>query len=156
MIPPNNATESFSIAGGCHCGNVRYSLQWPSKEPEVPVRKCGCTFCTKHGGAWTSNPQARLTVAICDATAVSEYRFGTETADFSVCSRCGCVPFVSSWIDEVRYAVVNVNTFEITDKLAFDESATDFSVEETAARLSRRKRNWIPDVQITGVEARPA
>lgn len=144
-----STTESFSIGGGCHCGNVRYSLRWPSKKLEVPVRKCGCTFCTMHGGAWTSNPGAALTVIIHDGTAVSGYQFGTATADFHVCSVCGCVPFVSSRIDEVRYAVVNVNTFENIDGLSFDEAATDFSTEGTETRLARRKRNWIPDVQIS-------
>jgi hypothetical protein len=149
MNLPDSSMESFPILGGCHCGNIRFSLQWPSNAPGVPVRKCGCTFCTKHGGAWTSHPDAALSVKIGIGTNASGYQFGTATADFHVCSVCGCVPFVSSQIDNVRYAVVNVNTFESVDKLSFDESATDFSAEDTAVRLARRKRNWIPDVQVS-------
>ena len=86
---------------------------------------------------------------INDATTVSKYRFGTETADFYVCSICGVVPFATSEIAESLYAVVNVNTFEETDTLSITGSPSDFDGEQLGTRLDRRKQNWIPEVRIS-------
>ena len=134
------------IRGSCHCGNVRFVLRWPESESEIPVRKCGCTFCQKHAGAWTSHRDSELTVELDDRSLVSRYRFGTGTADFYVCSRCGVAPIVLSEIEGILYAVVNVNSFDDVGGLSFSSSATDFDGEDTGSRLERRKRNWIPNV----------
>jgi hypothetical protein len=138
--------ESWTIQGACHCGNIRFELRWPESETEIPVRRCGCSFCQKHGGAWTSHRNADLKVDIADKSLVSKYRFGTETADFLVCSVCGVLPVALSEIDFGLYAVVNVNTFEDTGTLSFSSSKTDFDGEKVDKRLERRKRNWIPNV----------
>ena len=141
--------EQTHINGACHCGNIRFDLRWPKSESEIPVRECGCTFCQKHGGAWTSNRDSELAVSFADESLVSRYRFGTATADFYVCSKCGVVPFVLSAIEKDLYAVVNVNTFEGVDSLSLVRSPASFDGEDTANRLERRKRNWIANVRIS-------
>jgi hypothetical protein len=137
------------IEGKCHCGNINFALHWPGAGAEIPVRVCGCTFCTKHGGAWTSHRDAELMVEVRDETLVSKYRFGTSTADFYVCARCGAVPFVTSAIDAHIYAVVNVNTFEGIERSSLVQTTTNFDGEGTGDRLERRRRNWIRTVQIS-------
>ena len=139
----------MQIEGSCHCGNISYRLDWPGDRTGIAVRACGCTFCTRHGGAWTSHRDAELVATVRDESAVSEYRFGTETADFCVCARCGVVPFVVSMIENHQYAVVNVNTFEGIDPASLIRTATNFDGEDTGSRLERRKRNWIPRVHIS-------
>src|SRR5437763_340431 len=54
------------INGRCHCGNIAFELEWEGDTAEIPARACGCSFCVKHGGVWTSNPNSRLAVAIRD------------------------------------------------------------------------------------------
>jgi hypothetical protein len=107
---------------------------------------CSCTFCKKHGGSWTSHRDSELTVTIVDESLLSRYRFGTETADFLVCAKCGVAPLVLSEIDGTLYSVVNVNTFDDLSGFSFSSSATDFDGEDTGSRLERRQRNWIPKV----------
>ena len=142
-----SSSASLMIEGGCHCGNIRFFLAWPASATTLPARRCGCTFCTKHGGRWTSHRDAELRATIRDERDVSAYRFGTETADFHLCRLCGVPCFVTSDIDGNRYAVVNVNTFDAIDpSLSLDESSTDFDGEQADSRLERRKRNWIPRV----------
>jgi hypothetical protein len=136
------------INGKCHCGNIAFSLDWPGETPDIPARACGCSFCVKHGGVWTSNPGARLNVRIADRAAASKYAFGTQTAMFHVCSRCGAVPFVSSEIENRVYAVVNVNCFEAVDPSTIHRASADFEGEDVPSRLARRTRNWIGDVHI--------
>jgi hypothetical protein len=138
------------IEGKCHCGNISYVLDWPDDGAEIGIRTCGCTFCVKHGGNWTSHRDAALTAEIGDPSLVSAYRFGTGTAVFHVCARCGVVPFVSSAIDGQLYAVVNVNTLDGIDLSSLARSPTNFDGEGTGDRLDRRKRNWIRTVTIPG------
>lgn len=137
------------IEGKCHCGNIGYVLEWPDDGTAITMRACGCSFCVKHGGAWTSHRDARLAVNVADAALHSPYRFGTATAVFHVCVRCGAVPVATSEIEDRTYAVVNVNTFEGVDPSSFKRSATNFDGETTGGRLERRQRNWIPDVRVT-------
>ena len=134
------------IRGRCHCGNISFTLAWEPDPVEIPSRACDCTFCSKHGGAWTSNPAAALQVAIQDASLVPGYSFGTRTATFHVCGRCGVPPIVTSTIDGHLYAVVNVNCFDNVDPALVKPAAASFEGEDVAARLARRKRNWIGNV----------
>jgi hypothetical protein len=135
------------IAGRCHCGNIQYAFFWPGTDSDIPVRACNCSFCVKYHGVYTSHPEARLDVKIADRSRVHAYRFGTKTAEFHVCLNCGVVPFVTSAIDDVTYAVVNVNSFEEIDRDDLKESPSDVNGENTDSRLARRKRTWIPDVR---------
>ena len=137
------------LNGKCHCGNIAFELEWEGSAAEIPARACGCTFCVKHGGVWTSNPNSRLIVAIRDASLVSKYAFGSRTATFHVCSRCGIVPLVTSEIANHLYAVVNVNVLENIDQACILHATADFEGEDVESRLARRTRNWIADVCIT-------
>jgi hypothetical protein len=136
------------VSGKCHCGNITFTLDWPDSQPEVPARACSCSFCIKHGGVWTSNPVAKLAVVLKDAALVSKYVFGTETATFHVCARCGAVPLVTSEVASRLYAVVNVNTFEGFDPSRLRRATTNFDGEDMQSRLARRRENWIAHVDI--------
>ena len=135
------------ISGTCHCGNIAFALEWEGNSPEIPARACGCTFCVKHGGVWTSNAKSRLAVTIRDRSLVSRYEFGSRTATFHICSRCGAVPVVTSEIADHLYAVVNVNVLENVDRSSFQRTSANFEGEDVDSRLARRARNWIADVR---------
>ena len=130
--------------GRCHCGNIRIEYTLPDDVDIVPARACGCDFCTRHGGTYTSNPNASLEIFVDEEGLVSRYQFGTKTAEFIVCQRCGVVPVVTSRIDGQLYAVVNVNAF--VDNVELDLSKSDFDGETQDSRLARRRKNWIAKV----------
>jgi hypothetical protein len=135
------------ISGRCHCGNIAFALNWEPEPSEIPARACTCSFCTKHGGVWTSCPTGSLKVTVKDRSRLSKYAFGTRTADFHVCTACGVVPVVTSRLDGRLYAVVNVNAFENVDASLLRRMCTTFDAEDEETRLSRRKRNWIGNVE---------
>ena len=135
------------IKGSCHCRNISFALTWEPDPAEIPARACSCSFCMKHGGIWTSNPAASLEVQVQDSSSVSKYAFGTRTAVFHTCSRCGVVPVVTSEIEGRLYAVVSVNAFENVEPLLLKAAPVSFEGETQASRLSRRTRNWIGDVR---------
>ncbi|HWH40759.1 MAG TPA: hypothetical protein VNU21_13030 [Usitatibacter sp.] len=136
------------IHGSCHCGNVSFDLTWDPDPVEIPARACGCSFCTKHGGVWTSNPRGSLTVRMGNARATTAYAFGTHTARFHICTRCGVPVVVTSEIAGRTYAVVNVNSFDNVDPAMLKRTPASFDGEDEGTRLARRQRNWIPDVRI--------
>ncbi|HYD58488.1 MAG TPA: hypothetical protein VEB41_16400 [Burkholderiales bacterium] len=136
----------MTIRGSCHCGNISFVLEWDPEPAEIPARVCGCSFCVKHGGVWTSSPAGKLAVTVREPSLESLYQFGTGTAQFHVCARCGIVPLVTSRIDGRVYAVVSVNAFEGIDPARIRRAPANFDGEGTGDRLARRQRNWIPDV----------
>ena len=138
------------IRGSCHCRNICFSLTWDPDPVEIPARACTCSFCSKHGGVWTSNSNAALDVQVIDPSLVSKYVFGTETAEFHVCCRCGVVPVVTSRIDGHLYAVVSVNAFEGVDPAMIRSAAATYDGEQTESRLIRRTRHWISAVSFSG------
>ncbi|HKQ27063.1 MAG TPA: hypothetical protein VJT77_00605 [Burkholderiales bacterium] len=137
------------IRGKCHCGNIAFSLTWEPDPAEIPARACGCSFCVKHGGVWTSNPRGALKVNVKDPASVSKYAFGTRTAEFHICARCGIVPVVTSRIDDHLYAVVSVNAFEDVDASLLRRAPASFDGEGQDSRLARRKRSWIASVEFS-------
>ena len=134
------------ISGSCHCGNISFKLNWTPEPAEIPARACTCSFCTKHGGVWTSCPSGSVSVKVRTSTSVSRYSFGTKTAEFHVCATCGAVPIVTSLIEGKLYAVVSVNAFENIDPSLLRRASANFDAENEDTRLARRARNWIPKV----------
>lgn len=147
-------SDPLLIEGGCHCRAVRYELRWPQAAGDavVPARRCGCSFCTRIDGLWTSHPEATLTITENRAQEATRYRFGTRTADFISCSRCGITPLVTCVLDGTEYAVVNVHTFDEETERRFQlhTSDTDFDGESVDERLARRKARWIGRVAWAG------
>ena len=135
------------IPGTCHCGNIAFSLRWEPSPVEIPARACSCSFCVKHGGVWTSYPAGVLKVVVDQPSLVSRYAFGTRTAQFHICARCGVAPVVTSRIDDRLYAVVSVNAFEHVDPSLLRRGTANLEGEATDARLARRQRNWIANVE---------
>jgi hypothetical protein len=141
----NDPISYRQIHGSCHCGNIRVTFDWPNSGSAIPVRACGCDLCTKHRAAWTSHPDGRFSLHITDKSWATQYRFGTKTADFHVCQKCGAIPIVTCTIEGIRYAVLNVNTFDNVDRSELIETATNFGGETIENRLARRRRNWTPE-----------
>jgi hypothetical protein len=136
------------IDGACHCGNVRFVLAWPDDARPIPARACGCTFCIKHGATWTSHPAATLRLTVASPMHWQRYAFGTGTADFHLCTRCGVPAVATSRIAGREYAVVNVNAFDGFDATWLDRSRSDFEGESVEDRLARRQSRWIGDVVV--------
>jgi hypothetical protein len=135
------------------CGNISFKLTWEPEPKEIPARACDCSFCVKHGGVWTSCNTGSVKVNVGNPSLVSKYSFGTKTAQFHICSRCGVVPVVTSLIDGHTYAVVSVNAFEGVDPSLLRRSSASFEGENEGDRLSRRKKNWIANVEYIAGDA---
>ena len=134
------------IAGGCHCGAVRFEFYRTKPGSQISVRACGCGFCQKHRGVWTSDPEGGFRLKLVKPEIAHQYRWGTKTAVAHVCQTCGVVPITTCSMGSRRYAVLNIHTFDDVDPKRFIEHPTDFGDETTEDRMARRKQSWTPEL----------
>ena len=136
------------FTGACHCRSILYELAWPDAAGAIPARRCGCSYCTRFGGTWTSHPEAKLSITAGNEQAPGRYRFGTETADFLFCSQCGVTVAALCETDRGLMAVLNIKTLDANESLVFDCIDTDFESESVEQRLARRAAGWIGNVSL--------
>jgi hypothetical protein len=131
-------------SGGCHCGNISVRLHLSRAPREMPLRSCACSFCRAHGTRTLSDRYGSAEITAADWSLVERYRFGTRTADYLLCRRCGVYIGAVCETSSGLRAVVNVNC--LADRAAFTQvpAAPDYDGEATDARLARRATNWMP------------
>ena len=130
--------------GGCHCGNLRYSLETDLALTQLPLRACQCSFCRLHGARSTSDANGRIRFEVRDASRLTRYRFGLRTADFLVCAQCGIYVGAVMREGEAQWAIVNANTLDDVAQLTQDVVPMDYAGEDAAQRLARRRQRWSP------------
>jgi hypothetical protein len=132
--------------GGCHCGNVRVSLRLSTPPEATPLRACACSFCRAHQTRTVADPAGLFELWAEDWALVEPYQFGTRTADYLLCRRCGVyVAAVCETASGLR-AVVNVNSLDARAAFTQAPSTPDYEGEATDARLARRAANWMPAI----------
>jgi hypothetical protein len=132
------------LNGGCHCNNIRVTLQLSKPPAEMPLRSCACSFCRSHGTRTLSDRDGKVCIAAADWSLVERYRFGSRTADYLLCRRCGVYVGAVCETGGGLRAVVNVNC--LGDRTAFTQKpiSPDYDGEAVDARLDRRAMNWMP------------
>lgn len=139
------AAYGCRLSGGCHCGLIEVEFETNLKPEAIIPRACQCSFCTRHGAAYISDPGGQLTLILKDRSEVSFYRFGHETADLIICRRCGVLTNALSETDGAMRAVVNIRALpdEVFNNAALE---TDTDGETPGDRIGRRARDWIGTV----------
>lgn len=132
--------------GGCHCGNLRLEMRLTQPPSEVRLRACGCSFCRMHQTRTCSDPNGSVEITAADWDLVERYRFGTATAEFLICRRCGV--YIGAVCDTPAGTRAVINTNCLDDRTAFtgQPNPTDHDGETLDGRLSRRAANWTPTV----------
>jgi hypothetical protein len=130
--------------GGCHCGNLRLSLRLSQAPEDTRLRACGCSFCRSHNTRTTSDPHGSVEIWAEGWSLVEPYRFGSGTAEFLICRRCGVyIGAVGQTAAGIR-AVINTTCLD--DRAAFigQPIPVDHDGEAMDDRLARRSANWTP------------
>lgn len=130
--------------GGCHCGNLRVEVTLTRPPAENVVRSCACSFCRSHGTRTVSDPVGRVDIRANDWALVERYRFGSRTADYLLCRRCGV--YIGAVCETTAGLRAVLNTLCLNDRAAFTQQAIrpDYGAETTEIRLARRAANWMP------------
>jgi hypothetical protein len=132
------------LTGGCHCGNITVQLRLLQSPEKMPLRSCSCSFCRSHGTRTLSDRDGLAEITAADPSLVERYRFGSRTADYLLCRRCGVYVGAVCETSSGMRAVINVNCLD--DRAAFTQApaAPNYDGEATDARLDRRATNWMP------------
>jgi len=133
-------------SGGCHCGNIRVSLRLSAPPDQALLRACACGFCRAHSTRTVSDRDGLFELRADDWSQVERYRFGSRTADYMICRRCGVYVAALSATRSGLRAVVNVNCLKDRATFTRTPAAPDYDGETTDARLDRRAANWMPAV----------
>ena len=85
-VPEN---ERVKVAGGCHCGAVRFEADVVA---HVTILDCNCSICSKTGFRHLIVPHGDFRL-LRGQQALTSYRFGSGAADHLFCARCGVKSF---------------------------------------------------------------
>jgi len=124
--------------GGCHCGNLHLKVRLAKPPADSALRACGCPFCRAHNTRTVADPEGLAEIAASDWSLVELYRFGTRTADYVVCRRCGV--YLGAVCDTAAgtRAVINVQQPGGPRRLHPGADANDYDGETVEQRLARR------------------
>ncbi len=136
-----------ALPGGCHCGNIAASVELTFSPRDCHPRACDCSFCSKHGAAWVSDPQGSLAIRIAQANDAQRYLQGAGIARMLLCRRCG-VLVAALWQAETLYGVVNATVLDARARFgpAQPVSPQQLSPEAKAARW---RSMWFSEVTVT-------
>lgn len=135
-----------SYRGCCHCGALAYDFRTGLAPAAWSVRACQCSFCLKHAGVYTSDPQGSVRFLVKDPALLMRYRFGHKTADFVFCGRCG--GYLGAVTEEggQRLAVLNIRAMDPLPAGLPQEQPMSYEGESADDRSSRRRQRWTPVV----------
>ena len=80
----------MKIGGGCHCGAIRFEAQ--VDDPPVPALDCNCSICGMTGFLHIMVPHKDFEL-LTGGGALTNYRFGSGTAEHLFCRLCGVKSF---------------------------------------------------------------
>lgn len=78
----------MTIAGSCHCGAVRFSVDYQPDE----MTTCDCSLCTKRNALMIKVPEAALRMEAGEEK-LTRYEWNTRRARHYFCSICGIYVF---------------------------------------------------------------
>ncbi|MCF6211563.1 MAG: hypothetical protein L3J88_05230 [Gammaproteobacteria bacterium] len=138
--------QKTKIEGGCHCGNIHYRYEIDEPLENLSIRACTCSFCTKQGAIYTSDPGGKLNVRIKENEHIQKYRFSSKFVDFIFCRICGVMPLSITEIDGSTFALINIKTSNINFH-SLPVQTVAFSKETVEESVKRRQSKWIPEVE---------
>ena len=134
----------MAIHGRCHCGRIGFRFDTLLAPQDLPLRRCGCSFCRRHGARTTSDAAGSVQFEIGEPTALRRYRFGLRSADFLLCAECGT--YLAALIETAAgaYTTLNANCFEQAEALTQDAPIVVYENETLEQRMARRVARWTP------------
>ena len=105
-------------AGSCHCGTVRFSVDWAITE----LTTCDCSLCAKKNAVMTQVPDSALTI-LQGQDRLTLYQWNTRVARHYFCSVCGIYVFHRKRSAPDHYGI-NIFCLEGIDAGALPRRAT--------------------------------
>jgi hypothetical protein len=142
-------------SGRCHCGAIRIELSTDRPPGEQILGACQCSFCRKHNARTFSDPKAHVTLTAAEPDELQRYTFGLKTSEQILCRRCGVYVAMTLRDGPAVWSVINIDTLD--DRALFTRApeSRDYSAEDRASRVARRKARWIPTTLVGWPASQP-
>ena len=116
--------------GGCHCGNVRFSVEAPA---DIDAVECNCSICRKSGYLHLFVRRADSEL-LAGADSVETYAFNTGVAQHYFCQTCG---IKSYYVPRSHPSAISVNV-NCLDRETIDSlSVTSFDGENWEQNINK-------------------
>ena len=129
--------------GSCHCGAVSVTFTTTLPLAELPLGRCDCSFCRRHGARTVADPDGALVIRAPEG-GLRRYRFRLRITDFLLCATCGVYIAPLMTIEGRDYASLNVNVLDARDSLDPAPPLASYGGETAEARTARRRARWTP------------
>ena len=136
----------YKYLGSCHCGNVSLKIEVTSKLNTYSPRACDCSFCTKHGAAYVSDKDGKLTIYVRNKNDLSKYQHGSQTADFLICKICGVL--VGVCYEHQGHLYATVNSKAIDNNEFKPETIVSPQMLNKDEKIQRWQDVWFADVSL--------
>jgi hypothetical protein len=120
-------------------------VQFAAPRPltDLPLGRCDCSFCRRHGARTVADPGGELVIRAQGGT-LNRYRFGLRVTDMLLCATCGVYVAALITHDGRDYATLNANTLDARDSLDPAPPLASYGGETAEARIARRLARWTP------------
>ena len=149
--PPGSAPR-HTLAGGCHCGNIRVQLELTGPPASYHPRACDCDFCRKHAAAYVSDNRGSLRIRIRDERQAGRYRQGSGTAELLVCRECGVLVGALYRDGGQLYAAVNARVIDRPGPFGAEQVVSPQTLTPPD-RVKRWQDIWFADVSVVAAAA---
>jgi hypothetical protein len=148
----SNLETIILLHGGCHCGVVKIKFMTRNPILSASPRACDCSFCQKHGAAYTSDPCGTLTIACNGPDDLLRYQQGSKHTQFLMCAHCGVLLAATYNSGSIIYGAVNVLCLDRFNDFSTSERSSPQQLS-TTDKISRWTKLWVPNVTIAYASA---
>lgn len=137
-----------TMHGSSHCGQLKITFSTSKNPADIHPRACDCSFCSKHGAAYISDPGGKLLIERSHADAICEYRQGSNAARLLLCRACGVLVGVVYHHSSGLYGAINTRCLDGETGLG-EASPASPQLLSADEKVSRWLSLWVPNVVVT-------
>lgn len=137
----------MDIESRCYCGKITLKIKLSLPPETYSPRACDCSFCTRHGASYVSDPEGSLRIFYQTEKDLKLYRQdkSDKLAQMVMCSHCGVLMGVIYNESDKIWGAINSRA---TDHSFGDMVIVSPKKLSGPEKIQRWKQVWFKDVEL--------